>query len=234
MNPKNRTLIIMLAVLGVIVVVGAVAFLLSGDDESSDGVVAEEAAGADPGEPSSTDGSDGGEAVGETFPVEVTGTPLPPLDDPSADPAVGLATPVIDGRTFDGSAMSIGGATDGPTMYVFLAHWCPHCNDEIPELIELEERGDIPDGLNIVGISTAVAADRPNYPPSEWLSSMGWPWPAMADSAESTSFTTFGGTAFPFTVMADADGTVLGRAAGSRSADDIKDWLDEVLATASA
>ena len=54
-------------------------------------------------------------------------------------------------------------------MYVFLAHWCPHCNDEIPELIALDENGDIPENLAIVGISTAVAPDRDNYPPSEWL-----------------------------------------------------------------
>ena len=59
--------------------------------------------------------------------------------------------PVIDGRPFDGSPITIGGPTDGPTMYVFLAHWCPHCNDEIPELIELATAATSPTELNVVG-----------------------------------------------------------------------------------
>ena len=32
-------------------------------------------------------------------------------------------------------------------MVVFLAHWCPHCNAEIPVLNEWRDSGEIPDGL---------------------------------------------------------------------------------------
>jgi hypothetical protein len=66
-------------------------------------------------------------------------------------------------------------------MVVLLAHWCPHCNAEIPVLNEWRDSGEVPDGLNIVGVSTAVSADAPNYPPNEWLQEMDWRWPVLAD-----------------------------------------------------
>ena len=50
-------------------------------------------------------------------------------------------------------------------MVVLLAHWCPHCNAEIPVLNEWRDSGEIPDGLNIVGVSTGASADAPNFPP---------------------------------------------------------------------
>jgi cytochrome c biogenesis protein CcmG/thiol:disulfide interchange protein DsbE len=229
-NQKHRTLIIILAVVGLVAVAAATAFLLSsGDDEtdstgSSSGGQSTEASGA----PRS------GPVVAETQPVEVVGTPLPMLDDPANDPAVGLEMPVIEGKRFDGSAITIGGPSDGPTMYVFLAHWCPHCNDEIPELIELNDGGDIPVELNVIGVSTAVAPDGDNYPPSQWIVDKGWPWDVMADDDVATAFVSSGGSGFPYTVLVDADGIVIARAAGNRPADAIKAWIDAGLATVSA
>ena len=223
---KNRTVLI---VVGVIVLVaglaGAAVLLAGGDDESSGGVLA-------PGETTApTYGAD----VEENRPVEVTGDALPPLGEVvDADPAVGLATPVVEGATFDGNAMTIGGPTDGPTLYVFLAHWCPHCNDEIPELIELRNRGGIPDGMNVVAISTAVDNSAPNYPPSEWIVDREWPseWPVMADSAESTSFVVNGGGGFPYLMIVDAEGNVLERASGTKSAEDLATWISDALSAA--
>jgi thiol-disulfide isomerase/thioredoxin len=222
---KNRTVII---VVGVIVLVaglaGAAVLLSGGDDESSGGVLA-------PGEsaPATYSGD-----VEENRPVEVTGDPLPALGEVvDADPAIGMATPVVEGATFDGNALTIGGPTDGPTLYVFLAHWCPHCNDEIPELIELDNRGGVPDGMNVVGISTAVDDTAPNYPPSEWIVDKEWPsqWPVLADSAESTSFVVNGGGGFPYLMVVDADGSVLARASGTKTAEDLATWIQDALAT---
>ena len=56
--------------------------------------------------------------------------------------------------------MTIGGAGDKPTLLVFLAHWCPHCNREVPELIKLNDAGGIPADLDVIGISTASHPDR--------------------------------------------------------------------------
>ncbi len=222
MNPKNRTFIIVAGVVVLIVAAALIAVLVAGGDDSSD----------------STSTSDSGATVEQTRPVEATGDPLAPFEDafldPSADPAVGTASPVVTGASFDGTPMTIGGASDNPTMLVFLAHWCPHCNREVPELIALDEAGGIPDDLNVIGISTAVASDRPNYPPSQWVVDKGWPWPTMADDANSDAIGYFGGTGFPFLVILDSDGTVLARQSGESTADALGAWIDATLATATA
>ena len=173
---------------------------------------------------------EGGAAVLEvSASLDVVGEPLPPLEDPNADAAVGLAAPVITGQQFDGTDITIGDETDGPTMLVFLAHWCPHCNDEIPEIVKLRDQGDLPDSLNIVGVSTAVVEDRENYPPSEWIVEKDWTWPVLADTIDAEAFQLYGGTGFPYTVILNSDGSVKARTSGSSSAAEIKDWIDAAL-----
>ena len=225
---KNRTVII---VIGVVVLVlglaGAAVLLTGGDDESSGGVLA-------PGEtPRETYGDD----VEQNQPVAVTGDPLPGLSDAVAvDPALGMATPVVDGASFDGRPLTIGGSTGAPTLYVFLAHWCPHCNDEIPELIELKNRDGLPAGMNVVAISTGVDETAPNYPPSDWLVDKNWPaeWPVLADSVESTSFVVNGGGGFPYLLVADADGNVLDRDSGTKSAEELAAWIQAAVDSSTA
>jgi thiol-disulfide isomerase/thioredoxin len=234
MNPRNRTFAIVGGVVLVILVVLGIALLASGDgddDETESTVPAGESAdgtGAESDAGNSESGTSGG---GETRPVTVRGAPLPPFESPDGDPAVGMTAPVLDGESFDGSALTIGDPdeNDGPTMVVFLAHWCPHCNAEIPELIELDERGDLPDDLAVVGVSTAANPDGDNYPPSEWIAETGWPWPIMVDSPEFAALNAYGGTGFPFTVMLDENGVVLARKAGSGSADEIQAWIDAAI-----
>ena len=86
---KNRTVMI---VVGVIVLVlglaGAAVLLSGGDDESSGGVLA----------PGETTRPTYGDDVQENRPVEVSGDPLPALDAVvDVDPAAGMPTPVVDG-----------------------------------------------------------------------------------------------------------------------------------------
>ena len=221
---KNRTLIIVVGVIVFVLGLAGVALLSTGGDDANSGDVL--APGETPRDTFSDD-------VEENRPVVVTGDPLPALDTVvDVDPAIGSAMPVVQGASFDGRPITVGGPTDGPTMYVFLAHWCPHCNDEIPELIELENRDGIPEGVGIVAISTAVDETAPNYPPSDWLVNKNWPsqWPVMADSVESTSFVVNGGGGFPYLLIADADGTVLDRASGTKSAEELATWLEDTLA----
>ena len=213
MNSKNRTFVIVAGVVVLIVAAALVAVLATGGSDDS------------------------GDASGEieqSRPVEITGDALAPFEDPAADAAVGQATPVVAGAGFDGTPMTIGGASDNPTMLVFLAHWCPHCNVEIPELIKLDDAGGIPDDLDVIGISTGVAAGQPNYPPSEWIVDKGWPWPTMADSENNEALNAYGGTGFPFLVIVDSDGTVLARQSGESTADELGVWIDDTLATATA
>lgn len=173
-------------------------------------------------------------ALQQTGPIDVQGAPLATYGDPADADVVGTASPVVTGQSFDGTEIVLGAPTDNPTLVVFLAHWCPHCNDEVPELIALEEEGRIPDGLDVVGVSTAVASDRDNYPPSEWIDEKGWPWPTMADDEIQTAIAAFGGSAFPFAVVLDTDGTVLARRAGQATGDETVAFLEAALDNAGA
>jgi thiol-disulfide isomerase/thioredoxin len=221
-NPKKLTLLIVGSAIVLIVLLAGIAVLLSDDD------------GGDP-VASVPDGQSSIPSdLEETRPVEAAGEPLVPFARGGADPAIGTAAPVVAGQSFDGTAVTTGGATGRPSMLVFLAHWCPHCNDEIPELIELRNRGGVPAELDVIGISTGVQSDQPNYPPSKWLADRDWPWPVMADDSDATAFLFNGGSGFPYLMLLDEDGNVLARDSGTKSAEDLAVWIQAALSGAAA
>ena len=166
---------------------------------------------------SSAGGNDGA-ALLQYQPVSVSGTPLPPMpDDGSADTAIGQAVPVVKGLDFAGNAVSLDVAAGGkPTIVVFLAHWCPHCNREVPRILELDADGGIPEAVRVVGVATGSRADQPNWPPSAWLEKMGWKWERMADSETADAFMAYGGSSYPTMVFVKADGTVQNRVSGEQ------------------
>ena len=219
--------------LGAVVLLAlGVAVLSSGDDEEV--TVGSTAA------PSATDGAGGsdttaaaGGEIAETWPVTITGTPLDPQPDTGTDPAVGKTAPGLSGFTFDGTPVEVD-PSKGPVMLVFLAHWCPHCNREVPELNKWRDSGDVPEGLQVVAVTTAVSADREHYPPSTWIrDEMGWTWPVLADSPDNDAAIAFGVSGFPFSVILDTDGTVLGRSSGELGLDGIEAFVADSLAKAS-
>lgn len=177
-----------------------------------------------PDTPDSTSAADLPQALADaTRPVEVSGASLPVLEtaDISADPAVGTPAPVLTGEDYEGNAVRIDAAADGPTMVVILAHWCPYCNAEIPILNNLRDQGLIPEGVNVVAISSAVNPDRSNFPPDTWLNDMNWTWPVLADGIDVDRQVFVGSDAFgvsgvPFTTLIDSDGNVTARWAGER------------------
>jgi thiol-disulfide isomerase/thioredoxin len=150
----------------------------------------------------------------ENQPVVIEGTILESLGDDAIDPMVGQVAPTLNGATFDGSGVSVTPGDGQAYMIVFLAHWCPHCNREVPRLIEWQASGAVPSELQVVGVSTAVASDRPNYPPSQWVVDKGWTWPILADSSSREAAEAYGVSGFPFFVIVGADGTVKARVSG--------------------
>lgn len=150
--------------------------------------------------------------AGETQAVSVTGAPLPPVSPDGSDPAIGTPAPQLVGASFDGTPVVVG--PGAPTLVLFLAHWCPHCQAEVPRLVSWFQSGQVPAGVNVVGVATATAAERENFPPSAWLAAAGFPWPVLADSPAYDAAAAFGVDAFPYFVMYDAAGNVLFRASG--------------------
>ncbi|MGA0879161.1 MAG: TlpA family protein disulfide reductase [Ilumatobacteraceae bacterium] len=184
---------------------------------------------------SGDDTADGGDSTvvvvnEENQPVTVTGAALASLQDPSVDPAVGTTAPKLEGLAFDGSPVVVQPGDGQAYLLVFLAHWCPHCNAEIPRLVTWFESGRVPENLRVIGVSTAVAADRPNYPPSKWIVETDWPWEIMADSADLSAASAYGVSGFPFFVIVGADGQVKVRQSGEVGIE----ALEQIVATALA
>lgn len=150
----------------------------------------------------------------------VSGEALPQFPGNSAaDPAVGRSIPVVTGVDLDGEAITLG-ATGGPQAILFLAHWCPHCQDEVPEVQQLIDSGGLPTGTSISAVTTAYAPDRGNWPPDVWLDSESWSAPTISDGGNSIS-EAYGLAGFPYWVFVDGDGTVVGRVGGQLGADNV-------------
>ena len=175
--------------------------------------------------------SDGTVSAGENQPVEVVGDVLEPLPESGNDSTLGLMAPTLNGYDFDGSNLSVTPGNGKPYMVVFLAHWCSHCNNEVPRLIEWKESGAVPADLQVIAVSTSVASDRPNYPPSQWVVDKAWPWPVMADSEGADAARAYGVSGFPFFTIVGADGKVKVRASGELGTDRINQIVTAALAS---
>lgn len=150
----------------------------------------------------------------------VTGGSLPAFEPGAADPAVGQAIPAVDGASFDGSPVAI--AVDGrPKVLLFLAHWCPHCQAEVPTIQAWIDGGGAPADVDLVSVVTAIDPNRPNYPPEAWLAREGWTVPVVVDPG-GTVADAYGLSAFPFWVFVDGDGRVAARQAGELSIADFE------------
>lgn len=162
--------------------------------------------------------------VEQTRPISASGDALPPLMDP--DDAVGMKSPEIAGESFSGEAVSI--TSDGtPKMIIFLAHWCPHCQAEVPKLQSWIDQSGFPEGVDVVSVVTSTDPNQPNYPPSEWLTREGWTVPVVVDDASSSGAERFGVNGYPFFVFVDREGRVQHRASGELAVEHI----EEILAT---
>jgi thiol-disulfide isomerase/thioredoxin len=153
--------------------------------------------------------------------LTVDGTSLPRFDATTRDTAVGMTAPTLDSVDFAGTAVQAGGATGKPYALVFLAHWCPHCQAEVPRLVGLAKNGQIA-GVDVVGIPTGTTNQAPNYPPSAWLAREKWPFPVALDTAKAKAAQAYGLSAYPYFVFVDASGKVAGRTSGEIAPDQVE------------
>ena len=217
-NKKGSTPVVVGGIVVAVIVAFVIAMVTGGGSDSAGSSTSTAGGSVDPG------------ASGENQPVVVDGQILDPLPESGADLSIGADAPGLSGSAFDGSPVSVTPGDGKEYMVVFLAHWCPHCNREVPRLIEWKASGAIPEGLTIVGVSTAVASDRPNYPPSQWVVDKGWPWPVMADSENMEAAEAYGVSGFPFFTIVGGDGKVKLRASGEVEVADLTRMVNEALA----
>ncbi len=186
------------AVLAIVVVFGLVIAFGPGDDGDGDGT----------GTGTSTQ-----DAL-DFAPVSVDGAALPKFGDEADDPGVGATAPRLFGQSPDGATVAMEGT--GPTLLVFLAHWCPHCQAELPLLVDMQDAGAF-EGVRTLAVLTGTNADAPNFPPAAWLDREGWTGDVLVDDETSTAAAAYGLATYPYLVAVDATGTVVARVSGERS-----------------
>lgn len=157
--------------------------------------------------------------------VTVSGDSLPAFGgDPASDAAIGLVAPTLNGQAFDGEEIAI--TNDGrPKVILFLAHWCPHCQREVPVLQSYANETGFPDTVDIYSVATSYNSTQPNWPPSSWSDREGWTFPALVDDPESTAFQAFGQGGFPYYVLIDSNGRGALRMSGEQDPAALADLL---------
>ncbi len=198
---QGRSLVLWIALAAVVLVAGIVAIGVSRSSSSSTGGQASPSGG--------TVVPSGDLSAGS---VETDGAALPPGGSGS-DAAVGTTIPTVTGEQFDGSAIVI--SPDGkPQVILAVAHWCPHCQAEVPRIQQWLDDNGMPSDVEIVAVATSNDATRVNYPAGDWLRSEEWSVPTLVDDEANSAAQALGVTGFPGFIVVGADGKVVQRASG--------------------
>jgi thiol-disulfide isomerase/thioredoxin len=206
-EPSSRKWVVPAIIGGVVLIAAVIAIALSGGGDSDSADV---------------------EGLEQIRPVQVSGAPLPAFpgnEAASSDPAIGTAIPEVTGQSFDGTPVTIA-PSGNPQMLIFVAHWCPHCQAEVPVLSDWMNAGGLPADVELTTIATGTSADAPNYPPSEWLAEYSWPSPILADSEDQAAASAFGLPSYPYFVLVDGDGNVVARATGELTTEQLDAAMD--------
>lgn len=147
--------------------------------------------------------------------VTAEGEPLPTVDLSGGDPAIGQVAPTITATGIDGNPVTIG--PDGRTKIVtLLAHWCSHCQADVPVMQAWVDAGGLPEDVDLYGVTvlTNRLRDSSTWPPSEWLESEGWTAPTLKDDQDQTIARSFGLTGTPYYLVLDGQNRNVGRVSG--------------------
>ena len=162
--------------------------------------------------------------------VSIEGQHLPLFEGEEPDPAMEMRAPAFAATTFDGTEVSVLPGDGTAKVIGFFAHWCPHCQRELPRITEWLANNQLPAGVEVIAVSTSVQDGGSNYPPSAWFEREQWPAVVVRDSAEDEIGNAYGLRGFPYTVGIDADGRVVARVAGELN-DDAWEFLIEFVAS---
>tara|TARA_Y100000768_G_scaffold352108_1_gene303456 strand:+ start:362 stop:1129 length:768 start_codon:yes stop_codon:yes gene_type:complete len=141
--------------------------------------------------------------------VTILGDPIP------LDSEIGYLAPSFKAQLNEGSELVTVDPADGTVRLIgFFAHWCPHCQREVPRVSKWLEENGVPTEIEILAVSTAVREGTPNYPPSEWFIEARWPTDVFVDNQDNDLAAAYGLAGFPYWVLVDATGRVVHRSSG--------------------
>ena len=127
--------------------------------------------------------------------------------------AVGLPGPTFSGPNENSDIVSL--EKDGNAKaLLFLAHWCPHCQREVPVVQSFIDSNGVPPGIDVIAVATSIDRGRDNYPPQEWLEREGWSETQIYDLDREIG-EAYGLNAFPYWVFLDKDLNVIARRTGN-------------------
>ena len=207
-------------IVAAVAIAAVLAFVLPGTNSPNTGASSSVA-------PSSSSTAGGGSGYAALEPT-ISGSGLPDFQNPNDDPAVGLPAPEVSGSDFSGKTVGIK-ANGRPKVVMFLAHWCPHCQAEVPLVQTWVSAGAVPQGVDVVSVATGIDPSRPNYPPDAWLEREGWTVPTIVDPSNQVA-KAYGLAAYPFWVFIGADGKVAARARGEMTIPDLEAAIGRLTA----
>ena len=133
--------------------------------------------------------------------------------------SVGLQAPSFSGPDQNSEIISL--EKNGKSkILLFLAHWCPHCQAEVPVVQEYIDTFGLPADVEVIGILTSIDRSRDNYPPHDWLVKEGWSEIQIYDLDREIG-TAYGLNAFPYWVTLDKELKVVNRVTGELTPDQI-------------
>jgi cytochrome c biogenesis protein CcmG/thiol:disulfide interchange protein DsbE len=164
---------------------------------------------------------------------QVVAQDLPRYPDSGEDMAIGLSLGQVSGVWYaDGTVHTIDPADGTARAWLVWAHWCPHCQAELPIVKAwYEENAAANPDMDIVSIATAIDDSGPN-PLLPYLADEEFPFPVIIDDSGGLS-ARFGVNAFPFWVFTAPDGTVLGRTVGELPEDQLTAIFEQLEAIGS-
>jgi thiol-disulfide isomerase/thioredoxin len=176
-------------------------------------------------------------SAGESSPLTPPSNPtamgyLPRYDSQTPDQAIGMTLGLIEGVDgYSDELVSVDPADGTKRVWMIWAHWCPFCQQELPELSEWYPTVEDDYSTELVTISTSISPERGN-PLEAYLDDEQFPFPVIVDLDSALALQT-GVSAFPFWMVTDGDGEVLLRATGLLHLDQVISLFDQLESLAS-
>jgi thiol-disulfide isomerase/thioredoxin len=148
----------------------------------------------------------------------------PTIESTGTTAVEGQPAPEVSAPSLLGSGEEVIPVDGQGTMIVFLAHWCPACNNEVPVVVDWLEDDPLPEGVAVRTVATAIDPNANHYPPDTWLERRDWTAPTLIDTDGSIG-QAYGIEGYPMWVFVDAEGTIVARG-GAQTAEQ----LDQVAA----
>ena len=146
--------------------------------------------------------------------ISVVGDSLPQYAGENDDNvALGLAAPTFSAPDQNSEIFQLEKNGNSKAL-LFLAHWCPHCQREVPVVQRFIDSNGVPTGIDVIAVATSIDRGRDNYPPQEWLQREGWSETQIYDLDREIG-EAYGLNAFPYWVFLDKDLNVLARRTGN-------------------